>query len=238
MPRIITSFILFTFLLLPLTAFAAKQQDQLKAVASVLEQSFPQLKTQEINPTPVAGIYEVVLDNNDIVYFAPASGHMFFGELWSSKGRSLTRDSKSRRLSAKVDMFPLDQALKIGDGPIEVIEVTDPDCPFCRKSSEFFAARDDVTRYVFLFPLDRLHPQADAKARYILSSEDPEGAYEDVFSGMYDNQPLPPFKDNGRLNLHRQIAAKVGVTGTPQFWIKGQHVSGFNPKQFEALLTK
>ncbi len=163
---------------------------------------------------------------------------MFFGELWSAKGRNLTRDSKSRRLSAKQGMFPLDLALKIGNGPNQVIEVTDPDCPFCRKSSEFFAAREDITRYVFLFPLDKLHPQADAKARYILSSNDREAAYEDVFSGMYDNQPLPPFKDNGLLNQHRRIAAQVGINGTPQFWINGQHVSGFNPKQFETLLNK
>lgn len=238
MPKAINALILLVLLLLPLSACAAQQQKQIGAVTSSLSQYYPQLKAQGIEPTPVAGIYEVVLDNNDIIYFAPASGHIFLGELWSPNGRSLTRDSKSRRLAAKIDMFPLDKALKIGDGPIQVIEVTDPDCPFCRKSSEFFAARDDVTRYVFLFPLDRLHPQADAKARFILSSDDPESAYEDVFGGRYDNQPLPAFNDNGLLDLHRQIASKVGVTGTPQFWIKGRHISGFNPQDFETLLAQ
>lgn len=237
MSKISASFLLI-LLLLPLTACAAQQQDQFKAVSSALAQNYPQLKTQQINQTPVTGVYEVVLLNNEIVYFAPASGHLFIGELWSAQNRNLTRESKSRMLAAKVKMFPLDKALKIGNGPTAIIEVTDPDCPFCRKSSEFFSTRDDITRYVFLFPLDRLHPQADAKARFILSSEDPEAAYEDVFSGMYDDQPLPEFEDNGLLNFHRQIAAKVGVTGTPQFWIKGQHVSGFNPQQFEALLAK
>lgn len=233
-----TNICLLLFLLLPITACAASQPGQMSAIASALSQYYPQLKTQEISSTEINGIYEVVLDNNEIVYFVPNSGHMFFGELWSAKGRNLTRDSKSRRLSAKQGMFPLDLALKIGNGPNQVIEVTDPDCPFCRKSSEFFAAREDITRYVFLFPLDKLHPQADAKARYILSSNDREAAYEDVFSGMYDNQPLPPFKDNGLLNQHRRIAAQVGINGTPQFWINGQHVSGFNPKQFETLLNK
>jgi len=229
--------ILLILLLLPLTSCAA-QQDQLKAVASTLSQYYPQLKTQQVNPSPVAGVYEVVLQNNEIVYFAPATGHMFFGELWSAKGRNLTRDSKSVRLSSKQNMFPLDMAIKIGNGPNKIIEVTDPDCPFCRKSSDFFESREDSTRYIFLFPLDRLHPEADAKARYILSSEDQGAAYEDVFSGMYDDQPLPAFKDNGLLDSHRKIAAQGGITGTPQFWINGQHVSGFNPKQFEALLTK
>ncbi len=232
-----TNICLLLFLLLPITACAASQPGQMSAIASALSQYYLSLNTGN-SSTEINGIYEVVLDNNEIVYFVPNSGHMFFGELWSAKGRNLTRDSKSRRLSAKQGMFPLDLALKIGNGPNQVIEVTDPDCPFCRKSSEFFAAREDITRYVFLFPLDKLHPQADAKARYILSSNDREAAYEDVFSGMYDNQPLPPFKDNGLLNQHRRIAAQVGINGTPQFWINGQHVSGFNPKQFETLLNK
>ncbi len=68
--------ILLILLLLPLTSCAA-QQDQLKAVASTLSQYYPQLKTQQVNPSPVAGVYEVVLQNNEIVYFAPATGHMF-----------------------------------------------------------------------------------------------------------------------------------------------------------------
>jgi len=116
-----TNICLLLFLLLPITACAASQPGQMSAIASALSQYYPQLKTQEISPTEINGIYEVVLDNNEIVYFVPNSGHMFFGELWSAKGRNLTRDSKSRRLSAKQGMFPLDLALKIGNGPNQVI---------------------------------------------------------------------------------------------------------------------
>lgn len=207
-------------------------------ISAALIQHYPQIKYQQISPTPVTGVYEVIVDNGEIIYFAPATGHMFFGELWTDDARNLTRESKNRLMSDKLKYFPLDQAIKIGHGPNQVIEVTDPDCPFCRQSSAFFMGRDDVTRYVFLFPLDQLHPQAAAKARYILSAEDPEVAYEDVFSGMYDGQPLPPFTDNGQLERHRKIAEKVGINGTPQFWVNGQHVSGFNPQQFAALLKK
>lgn len=226
--------------LLVLLIFAAGplHAEEQPAVASALAMYYPQLQYQQINPTPVEGVFELVIKNSEIVYFVPASGHMFFGELWNAQAENLTQASKDRLMSAKRDMFPLDKALKIGDGPNQVIEVTDPDCPFCRKSSDYFATRDDVTRYVFLYPLERLHPEAADKARYILSAKDPQLAYEEVFNGVYDNQPLPPFKDNGRLAEQRQILERVGINGTPRFWINGQHVAGHNPRKFDELLDR
>ena len=232
------SFVLLLLLVsLPLQLCAA-QQNQFPAVASALAMAYPQIKYHQVNATPVAGVYEIVLEKNEIIYFVPATGHMFFGELWTADAQNLTKASKDRLLSAKLDQFPLDQAIKIGNGPNQVIEVTDPDCPFCRQGSDFFSTRDDVTRYVFLFPLDQLHPQAEAKARYILAAQDPAAAYEEVFSGMYDGQAPPALKDNGKLELHRQIANRIGINGTPRYWINGQHVAGFNPQKVEELLNK
>lgn len=230
-------YLLLILLALPLYA-GAGQPDAFPAVASSLANYYPQIKYQQINETPVAGVYEIVLENSEIIYFVPASGHMFFGELWNAKAENLTRESKDRLLSDKVGLFPLDEAIKIGNGPIQVIEVTDPDCPFCRQGSAFFAGRSDVTRYVFLYPLEQLHPHAAAKAAYILSSDDPQAAYEEVFSGMFDSEPLPEFKDNGRLAAQRSIVDRIGINGTPRYWINGQHVAGFNPQKFEELLSK
>ncbi len=224
--------------LFPLTACATPQPPQDNSVAQALKNFYPQLPVAQINQTPVAGIYEIISTDSEILYFAPASGHLLVGEIWSADKHNLTRESKSRLMSAKLDMFPLDKAIKIGNGPNQVVEVTDPDCPFCRQGSAFFAGRDDTTRYVFLYPLGRLHPHAESKARYILSSADPAAAYEEVFSGAYDKKPLPEFKDNGLLEEHRSIVSKVGVSGTPQYWINGQHVTGFNPNSFEQLLNK
>jgi hypothetical protein len=68
-----------------------------------------------------------------------------------------------------------------------VVEYTDPDCPFCRKGSEFFRNRRDVTRYVFFNPLP-MHPQAREKAQYVLSAQDKAKAYEEVMSGKLDGR--------------------------------------------------
>lgn len=237
MVRLVLS-LLTLVLCYPLLACAVPaQSEQLQSVAAALSMSFPGIPLKQINATPVEGIYEVVTPKEEIFYFAPHSGYLLTGELWSSSGRNLTRESKARMMSAKLSMFPLDKAIKIGDGPNQVIEVSDPDCPFCRDGSAFFATRDDVTRYIFLFPLDQLHPQAEAKARFILSAKDPAAAYEAVFSGEYDNRPLPDFVDNGLLDLHRQIARKIGINSTPRYWINGKYIAGVNPQEFEKLLS-
>jgi len=235
-------FVLFLTLIIfsmPLLACAVSpQQEDYTSVANALRMSFPSIPLKEVNATPVAGIYEVVTVKEEILYFAPASGHIFAGELWNNKGQNLTRESKARMMTDKLPMLPLDKAIKIGDGPNQVVEISDPDCPFCREGSSFFSAREDVTRYIFLFPLDRLHPQAEAKSKYILSAEDQEEAYEDVYSGEYDDQPLPAFEDNGLLDEHRRLGREMGITGTPKYWINGKFVSGTNLQKFEQLLDQ
>ncbi|MCK4503081.1 MAG: DsbC family protein [Desulfuromonadales bacterium] len=229
-------FLLFGFL--SLNACVAQFQAPSKDISAALLSYYPQVKSQQINPTPVAGVYEVVAETGEMLYFVPASGHMFFGELWTADARNLTRESENKRLSDKLDMFPLELAIKIGDGPNQVIEVTDPDCPFCRQGSDYFAGRDDVTRYVFLYPIDRMHPHAAAKSRYILAAKDQELAYDEVFSGKYDLQPVPVVTDNGLLEQHRQVVGSVGISGTPHFWINGEHVTGYIPAQFDKMLNQ
>ena len=215
-----------------------EQQAQLKTVTASLAMAYPNIPVKQLNPTPIEGVFEIITQTDDILYFAPRSGHILVGEIWSNSGHNLTRESKNRLMTTKLALLPLDKALKIGTGPNQVVEISDPDCPFCRDGSAFFAARDDVTRYIFLFPLDQIHPQAEAKSRYILSAQDPAAAYEEVFSGAYDKQPLPEFTDNGQLDSQREIAKSIGINSTPRYWINGKFVSGSNFKEFEKLLDK
>ena len=224
------------FLVGPLPAVAAPDAP-IAAVEAALGMSFPNLRAKRIAPTPIDGLFEILLVNEEILYFNPQSGLLIAGEIWTSDARNLTKESKAELMTAKVGMFPLDKAIKIGAGPNIVIEVSDPDCPFCREGSAFFAQRSDVTRYVFLLPLEKIHPRATDKARYILSAEDPILAYEEAMGGRFDNEPIPAFEDNGLLAEHLAVAAKVGLNGTPKYWINGKFVSGNNLQAIEKLLS-
>ena len=203
-------------------------------VVDSLKKDFPGLKFQEVYPSPISGLYEVVAGNR-IVYFAPETGHIIVGDMWNKEGENLSKARIGKLMGEKLKLLPMDKAVKIGSGKNTVVEVTDPDCPFCRKGSEFFADRKDVTRYIFFLPL-KMHPTAKQKASYILSAEDPAKAYEEVMSGKYDKTPLPKFTDNGVIEIHQAAAEELGVTGTPNYWVNGTFVAGANVKAIEKLL--
>ena len=207
----------------------------LKEVADALRRDYPRLDFQQISPGPLEGIYQVVVSESEIVYYIPQKGYLLTGEFWTRDSHNLTREAKAELMTAKAGLFPLDKALVIGQGPNQVIEVVDPDCPYCREGSAFFAGRKDVTRYIFLYPLS-IHPQAAQKAAYILSAKDKVAAYEEVMGGGFDDKPLPEFKDNGMLAEHQRIGEKVGIHGTPQYWVNGHYVPGANLQEITKML--
>jgi thiol:disulfide interchange protein DsbC len=203
---------------------------------TILHNTYPSFSFETVNSTPIDDLCEVVSEKNTI-YFAPKTGHLIFGEIWSKDGRNITAEEQEKRMTRSLDSLPLSKAVKIGSGANTVIEITDPDCSFCRKGSEFFASRSDVTRYIFFLPLDQLHPGAARKAEFILAAKDQARAYEQVMSGGYDQTPLPEFTATGWLAEHRKIAAGLQVSSTPKYWINGQPVSGFNQTRIEEMLS-
>lgn len=209
-------------------------------VNEALKQRFPKLNFDSIQESPVKGMYEVVSGSN-VLYFDLASGHVIFGEMWSPKGTSVTAGARAKIQAAKFEKFKaqLSDAVRIGSGPNEVIEITDPDCPYCRKMHGYWATRKDVTRYVFLMPIPQLHPAAKAKADYILSSPNQAAAFEDVMSGKFDKAPPPAIPLNKDL-ISRQSALVTasGLSGTPAFYVNGTFINGANIPIIEQHLTK
>ena len=214
--------------------FAAAKED-FKTETANLKKNFPNLRVDSVKESPIKGLYEIVA-GNQVFYFSP-DGYLMFGELWSKDGKNLTAEMREKVLSEKVKSIPLDKALKIGSGPRQVIEFTDPDCPYCRKVDEFLAKRTDVTRYVFFFPLRQIHPDAEKKARYILSQKDREKAFREVVSGALDGKPAPEsVHQDAMLEEMEQVAKSVGVRGTPALWIDGIAVNGADIPRITALL--
>jgi len=129
------------------------------------------------------------------------------------------------------------KAIIIGTGAKEVIEFTDPDCSYCRKSYSYFEGRSDVKRYVYFHPLPN-HHRAKGKAQYVLSAADSVKAYHDVMSGKMDAESTLAITAKGEKlqEEHSNIAKKRNVTGTPTFIINGKVVVGFNIQKIEELL--
>jgi thiol:disulfide interchange protein DsbC len=232
--------------LFAVSACAQSQVDQLdtKAVQEQLNKIFPNFKVSEVNATDIPGIYEVIGESGQILYYSP-KGYLLFGEIWTVAGKSITGERmqaiQSKKVQEILSSIPFDKAVKLGNGSKTVIEISDPTCPYCRMASKKIDEYKDVTRYVFFMPI---HGEDSIKQiSYIICSKDPEKAYHEAYSGKIDNQVKTmnitnecKAKMDKILSDHQILAQKLNVRGTPFFIIGKTPVPGANIPLIESLL--
>ena len=201
--------------------------------------NFPSIPVESVRKTDIPGIYEIVAGGR-VAYYAPGPEYLIVGEILTKDKKNLTQERNTEIMGQRMKSLPLEKALKIGSGPHKVIELTDPDCPFCRTASKYFADRKDVTRYVFLYPLT-IHPNAEAKIKYIFCAKDRVKAYEEAMAGKLDDMKFKSCEDAAAAELaktHKELGDKAGIPGlgTPMFVIDGQVVRGANMPEMEKIL--
>ena len=229
---------LFLIMLMAASSVSAIAATSTTNPETVFQQAFPDIHLDSIKQTDLPGMYEVVSGQN-VLYFFPEKEYLFVGEIYTKDRNALSAERKRvlRENSIKlVKTLPLEKAVKIGTGKNTVIEFTDPDCPYCRNASEFLKKRKDVTRYIFFAPF--AHPQAITKVHHILNSIDKGAAYEDMMTGKPSPQGVTYSEAVKSLaQEHISLAKKVGVQGTPTFFVNGQEVVGADQKKIESILN-
>lgn len=231
MSKKILSLILFLSLLFHIPILFA----QTLAPEASLKKNFPKLKFDSIQPSAIKGLYEVTA-GTQILYYSPESEILMAGVMMNREGRNLTNERKAEVIGLRIKELQLDKALKMGTGKNIVIEFSDPNCGYCRKSSEFLSGRSDITRYVFFFPLS---PESERKVRYILCAADRPKAYKDAYEGKLDDEKFDICENAAVeeiLKEHRAAAARIGIEGTPFFSVNGKAVHGADLPLIEKLL--
>ncbi len=219
---------------------SALASDDFASVRESLQKAFPKAPVGDIKATPIEGLYQIESGDN-IFYYCPKSENIILGEIYTKQGKNLTAEARNAIIEKKAASIDTSKAIKIGNGRNIVIEFTDPDCPFCRKSYEYWKSKKDITHYIFLNPVPSLHPKATEKAEWILSQKDKAAAFNDVFSGKFDNSSPQGVTEAGKnlLKEHLQIAAKLHINGTPMFFVNNKFISGANfPAIDQALSVK
>ncbi|MCX5828069.1 MAG: DsbC family protein [Deltaproteobacteria bacterium] len=209
-----------------------------------LKKIFPDMKIESLQPTPIKGVFEVVTDRG-LIYYAPEAECLIAGSIITKEGKNITQQRseeifkrKEKILLEIAKALPLDKAVKIGTGRHTVIEFTDPNCSYCRKAFQVLAKKEDMTRYIFFFPLSKA---SSDKVQHILCAADRVGAYKEAFSGQLDKKPLTPPCDSAEvttlMKIHRDQARRLGIEGTPFFIIDGHIVAGADIPVIEKLLA-
>lgn len=231
MRKLALTILCFVFLL-PICVFSADTP-----VADKFKKSFPKNNFESITPSTIKGVYEVYT-GSQTYYYMPKDDVILYGSLITKDGKNLTRESNSKKIAQKIAKIPLDSALKIGNGKTTVVEFMDPNCYHCRQAYKFFSQRQDVTIYVFFFPLSK---ESADKIKHVLCSKDVLKTYDDVMNGKLDNNaPLNACADKKveeTVKTHMRLVSEIGIRGTPLFYIKGKVVDGFELPAIEKLLN-
>lgn len=225
-------------------------QDTQKIVAAQLKATFKQTTFTNLEPSPINGWYQAEI-SNQVIYFNPTQALMFFGELYTKTGVSLSQQTRRRWQSKRVASLDISDALVIGNGVLEIIEFTDTDCPFCQRFNQWITTKnkdykqkygqDLLTRKVILTPIDSLHPNAHKEAVHILCQ--PVDKRKDAISQSlnakiaFENMHNCPKGRDGLLK-HRAIAKEFGVSATPTLVIAGQIIQGFNQPRLEVIIKE
>ena len=206
-------------------------------IKQILQQNYQQAigPIDQVNPTPVQGLYEVV--TGDHIYYSDESGrYLIDGKLFDMQLRSNLTDARARQLFAvNVKKLPLELAIKKvkGKGKRTLITFEDPNCGYCKKLAQELEKIDDLTHYVFLYPI--FEGSAEL-VRDISCSKQPFQAWDNwMLKG------IKPPKGNCATKTDQVVALgrKLKVNGTPAL-IFGNGVMnpGYLPAdQLEQALT-
>jgi thiol:disulfide interchange protein DsbC len=207
---------------------------------------YPQANVESITKTPYLGLYEMLVDG-EVVYTDPDFNYLIVGSLIETKTKINLTDARQREIEDKklkslafpFEQLPFDLAIKKvkGDGSRKVAVFSDPDCPFCRKLEKDIEKVTDVTIYIFLFPIEQLHPKAPEMSRAIWCAPDRVKAWNEyMLKGVV---PKSPKCDNPVEKIVAYGQSKK-INGTPTiFFADGKRVPGAIPaERFEELLSK
>lgn len=188
--------------------------DVATAIAANLKQRYPATHIDQVVPSPLTGLYEVVMGRT--VAFSDAEGRYFiFGHLYDMQSqRDLTAERKESLAKIDWSALPLENSIQFisGKGERVLAVFSDPDCPYCKKVEAELTKLDNVTIYLFPFPIQSLHPNAVAKSTVIWCAKDRAQTWRDVLAGG---------KLVGKGDCENPIAANVAlaerlaINGTP-----------------------
>lgn len=206
-----------------------------------LAERVPRLKPiDEISKTPVPGIFELRVNGSEIYYTDAQARYIIQGQIIDTQTmRNLTEERVERLTAVKFDQLPFQDAFTIvrGDGKRRLAVFEDPNCGYCKRFERDLQKVDNVTIYMFLYPI--LGQDSVEKSKAIWCAKDPAKAWQDY---MVRDQAVPTGTscDTSALARNNELGRKHKITGTPTlFFVDGTRAPGaLDAKQVEKLLSE
>ena len=213
---------------------ASKQE---LAVKQEVEKKFAEIKIESVVKTNYSGLYEVFA-GSEIFYTDEKVSFLMIGKIIDTETRTDMTEARLAKLTAiKFDDLPLAKGIKLvrGTGARRLAIFEDPNCGYCKKFEQDLNTLENITAYIFPYPI--LAADSMDKAKAIWCSPDRLKAWQDqMLRGQLTSAkgicetPIGDFVALGQ---------KLRVNGIPTtFFENGERVSGALPKEaIEAKLV-
>jgi thiol:disulfide interchange protein DsbC len=201
-------------------------------IRQVLKAKFPNIRIDGVQPAPMAGLFEVrfVTQEGPQIIYTDAMANFFVvdGSLVEAKsGRNLTEE-RLRKLSAiEFSSLPLDLALKVqrGNGKRVLAMFTDPYCPYCRRLEQSLLQLDDITIYVFMYPVIR--PDLADHSRAVWCAPDRVKTWLDLAAAEKPKVPSGGASCANPVDKVLELGRSLRIRGTPTlFFANGERAGG------------
>ena len=222
---------LCTLLLLLLSAGAGANEAEIRRN---LEPKIGGAKIEGVQPAPISGLFEVQIraaEGVQIVYTDATGNFVIQGSIVDLRqGRDLTRERMQKLSAIDFKKLPLDLAVKIqrGNGKRVLAMFSDPYCPACRQFERSLAQLNDVTIYVFMYPVIR--PENADHSRAVWCSPDKVKAWLELAAAAKPKIPDTPARCDNPVDKVLALGKSLGVNSTPTLYLtNGEKVSGGLP---------
>ena len=187
-------------------------------------------KVESVNKSGYLGLYEVYTDGAIFYTDDKVSAIMVGGQMIDAKTMKNVTDERMKKLTAiRFGDLPLDRAIKQvrGDGKRVLATFEDPNCGYCKRLAKEMLKLDNVTVYVFLYPI--LSEDSVRKSKQIWCSPDRAKAWSEW---MVDGK-VPAGRedcDTTAITKNQEFGRKLNISGTPtMFFGDGERVPGAIP---------
>ena len=224
-----------------LAALSLSVPAQEAAIRKNIPARLPQLKSiDEVRPSGVPGLFEVRVNGTEIYYTDAQGNYLIEGNLIDTRSRRNLTDERIEKLTAiKFENLPFKDAFTIvrGNGERKIAVFEDPNCGYCKRFERDLQKVDNVTIYLFLYPI--LGADSTEKSKALWCAKDRGQAWQDW---MLRDQMAPAAAamcDTTALTRNVDVGRKHKINGTPTLlFANGARVPGaVDNKKIEQMLT-
>ncbi len=230
-----------TLLITALAAASLGTQAQDAVIRKNMAERVPQLKSiDEISKTGIPGVFEIRVNGTDIYYTDAQANYLIQGNLIETRTRrNLTEERVDKLTAVKFDALPLKDAFTIvrGNGQRKLAVFEDPNCGYCKRFERDLQKVDNVTIYMFLYPI--LGADSSEKSKAIWCAKDRALAWQDWMVRDQAASPAAAMCDTKALARNVDFGRTYKITGTPTLiFSNGNRIPGaIDAKQVEQMLA-